>query len=535
MLVAGLVGVASAALGAGSPWRDSRGPGGVVLRLDERLKFPVPRPEDLPLVSSGEATLPQLISEGEQVWYFGAPLEGEPFGVPAGVFDVAFGAAPPGGRRPFFDVLQGFTRIGLSMQGDEALPRGFVRVASPEPLITQNCSACHSGVVEGQLIPGVGNKWYNQRAIIDGARALMTAAIPLLQARPDPEGRRLLAQTRNQLAKLERYDALYSAGCKDLAPGMITAARIWQISSRLLHDPAQLSTRKGQQKFECGATKPPPLNTLKFRNLLFWYGSVNSLWVAHWPMFDFFGFDNYARWEQKIQTREVQALDAFVVFGTQSPSWESVMKTQIHTREAQAGYQLFHTENGCASCHGTYGKDGMLKAFQPSITPLAVIGTDEERARAAFDGLMQEFAQYGWASVPRLNGLKEYAPGYAPMPLCSTFLNFPYLHTAGVANLDELLLPQEQRARGYWMADFTDKERVGYWTGAVPPPPPRTVPPMVPPPRVERRQFSEERVNGHSGARFGTTLNGTQRRQLIEYLKTLRCPEERAPSVAMQP
>ncbi|MBI5495108.1 MAG: hypothetical protein HY904_08765 [Deltaproteobacteria bacterium] len=536
--LAAVVVLGGAAL-AGAPWRVVTGPGNVALLQDPRLRFPVPRPGDLPMIARGEATLTTLLREGERIWYFGAPLEGEPFGVPTEVFDLFADPPPaPGGRAALFGLIDELARTGLHMVPGEALPRGIVRIRSPEPLVTQNCSACHSGVVQGRLWAGVGNKFYNQRAIIDGARAMMRAVIPLLEARPDEAGRDLLARTRRQMTKLERYDALYSRGCRGLGPGMITAARIWQISSKMLWDPAQLTERSMAAEFACGATKPPPLNTLRFRNTLFWDGSVNSLWVAHWPMFDFFGFDQYDRWKQLVESRAIQAMDAFVVFGTPSPSWVSVMGTPVDRAQAARGYGVFHAAQSCASCHGTHDAAGMLRAFRSAVTPLAVVRTDPERALAASDALLERFTPYGWAWVPRLSGLAaDYGPGYAASPLCSTFMNYPYLHTGAVANLDQLLRPEHARAPAFWLGDVVDKERVGFFTGALPPPPPP--PPLgtapAPPPRLERRVVPAGHALGHSGAAFGTTLGEEDRRALIEYVKTLRCPEETEAPLAAQP
>lgn len=517
--------IALAAGGDSGPqyWKRQAGPGGTELVIDGRLPFRVPRPEDLPLVGSGRMSLADLVAEGERRWFFEAQLEGEPFGVPAAVFDFYVGPTPVASRSQVYEALAPLLRMGLPMRAGEELPRGFVRTVNKDgvEVVTQNCSACHSGTVNGQLIPGVGNKWYNQRAIIANARTMMEASLPLLHA-GGPASAETLAATERQLAKLRRYEALYSEACPDLGPGMITAARIWEISSKLLHDPAQLATPAGRKKFPCGATKPPPLNTLRFRNLLFWDSSVNSTWVAHWPMFDFFGFDDYDRWVKKVQSREIQAIDALVVFGTASPSWESVMKTPVDRAAAAAGYAIFHREQSCAGCHGTYGSEGMLQSFRPSITPLAVIGTDSERADAAHDDLMAEFAQYGWAFVPRLEGLQGYDPGYTTMPLCSTFLNFPYLHTAGAANLFELLLPEAERSSGYWLSDIINEKNVGFFTSQSLPKQLRRLPSH----KVVRRNFSFDKVKGHSGPRFGTELNDAERLQLIEYLKTLRCPEE---------
>jgi len=492
-----------------------RGPGCTELWLDTRVRYPVARPTDIPLVKSGEATFETLAAEGADHWYFTAQLEGEPFGLPAELMDVWVDNKPIEEVDALFATLEDVWKTGLVFIPGETLPRGMVRIDGTSPLVTQNCSACHSGVVNGKLIPGVGNKWYNQEAIIRFARGIMEDGLP------DPGVDDVLRdRVLTQLAKLERYEALYGANCDDLAPGMITAARIWEISSKLLHDPAQLSDPLQAQRFLCGATKPPPLNTVRFRNLLFWDGAVTTSFVTHWPMFDFFGFDDYERWVSKIATRDIQAMDAHIIFKSPSPTWLEVMETPVDAATAARGKEVFHRANACASCHGTYADDGMLKSFAPSITPLSVIGTDGERTVAATDEVLLEFTPYNWAQVPRLDHPGQFASGYAPFPLCSPFLNFPYLHTAGVANLMELLTEQDARSRSYWQSDVTDNTNVGYFATVEPPP---TIG-IFPPPRVLQRTFRDGLVRGHSGERFGTSLSVAEKQDLIEFLKLARCP-----------
>ncbi len=494
-----------------------RGPGCTELWLDARVRSPVARPSDLPLVARGERSFEDLVAQGDDAWNFVAQLEGEPFGLPTELMDAFLGNASGEDVHAVFNLLEDRWKTGLVHIQGEFLPRGLVEVRAPEPLVTQNCSACHNGVVKGRLIQGVGNKWYNQRAIIEFTRGLMEDGIPAPGENADLE-----ARLRRQREKLERYDSLYGQGCADLAPGMITAARIWEISSKLLADPAQLQDPAQASRFLCGATKPPPLNTVRFRNLLFWDGAVGTTFVTHWPMFDFFGFDDYARWEAKIATPDIQAMDAFIIFATPSPSWEEIMGTPIDAAMAARGMALFHQDNSCASCHGQYRQDGMLHAFTPSITPLADIGTDQERAIAATDEVLQEFRQYNWAQVPRLDFPGAFGPGYAPTPLCSTFLNFPYLHTAGVANLMELLTPEDQRSLSWWQSDVTNDQLVGYFTTASPP----DVSGTTPPARLLQRTLRFELVAGHSGDAYGTSLSTAQKFDLLEYVKSLRCPEE---------
>ncbi len=492
------------------------GQGGVSLDIDQRLHFPIPAPNLIPLIHDGEASIQELVTEGEDNWFHQAQLEGEPFGIGEKIFN--FIAGEPGTTTHFVVAEELAKLAGLIYVQGEDLPKGLVRVHDGLGLVTQNCAACHSGMVNNHFIPGIANKWYDQKSVINETQMMMELAIPLLKLEGSKE---LLEQTKTQLEKLKRYKSLYGVGCEDLAPGMITAARIWEISSKLLNDPKQLETDEGKKHFLCGSTKPPALNTLRFRNIYFWDGSVNTQWVSHWPMFDFFGFDNYQRWADKIKTRAIQSIDAFLTFGTKSPGWEEIMGTQINSKWAAQGFKLFHRSNSCSECHGTYSESGMLKAFRPNVTSIDVVRTDSERTYAAFDELMARFAQYGWAYVPRIDGLqKDYPFGYQAYPLCSTFLNYPYLHTAAVANLDQLLLPEEKRNTSYWLSETIDKSRGGFYT---------TIPHHIDLLRWQGiskiRTFRKELSNGHSGAQFGTTLNSNDRSALVEYIKTLRCPD----------
>ena len=265
------------------------GPGGVLLDLDPRVTYPVPRPAQLPFVAAGKATLRELAEKGQKVWYDTAVLDGYPFVVPAEIADFYLKQRPGFLRDGLMNFASWFTRAGLiHMPGDE-FPRGVARMRDRQ-LITQTCSACHSGMVNGKLIAGVNNKWYNHNVVIDNVGLAMRASLPMLRA----EGAiaaDVLARTEAELAKLERYQGVIGKYCDDIGPGQITTTRIWAISTKLLTEPSQLVTAEGRKRFPCGVAKAPPLNTVRFRNLLFWDGSVNAQWVAHWPMFDFYGYD----------------------------------------------------------------------------------------------------------------------------------------------------------------------------------------------------------------------------------------------------
>jgi hypothetical protein len=100
-------------------------------------------------VAAGEATLEQLDTEEEDRWDFTAQLEGEPFGLPAELMDRFLGNTPLDEVHAVFDLVERQWGTGLVHLPGEVLPRGLVRVEGERPLVTQNCSACHSGVVNG--------------------------------------------------------------------------------------------------------------------------------------------------------------------------------------------------------------------------------------------------------------------------------------------------------------------------------------------------------------------------------------------------
>jgi hypothetical protein len=102
------------------------------------------------------------------------------------------------------------------------------------------------------------------------------------------------------------------------------------------------------------------------------------------------------------------------------------------------------------------------------------------------------------------------AHGYVAKPLVGVWLLSPYLHNGSVPTLADLLSPPASRppvfARGY---DLIDPERVGFISTG---------------PAAEAAGFRYDtslKGNGNTGHTYGTDLSADDRRDLIEYLKTL--------------
>ncbi|MEW5853343.1 MAG: hypothetical protein AB2A00_31475 [Myxococcota bacterium] len=494
------------------------GPGGVLLQVDPRLPHPVARAEDLPSVASGARSLAELVEEGRRAWFASTLHEGEPFGLPWQPHVDLDPLVPLDAVGP---LLAGANRIlptGLQPNPDGGLPLGLVFPQGPGR-ISQSCAACHTAQVNGVLLAGTANRFYQQQNMFRATRSALRLTEVLLRLVP---GQHRAAQDslRAERAKVKRYEALQNLGCEEqLAPGVVTGVRIWHASTGVLRSPEQLANEQDRARFPCGVVKIPPLNTLRFRNRFFWDGSINTTWPGRWPVLDFLGVERVDEWRQRQATPTAEALDAFVMFSTPSPRWQDLMAEPLERELLPRGRELFHGAARCASCHGQHDADGRLTGYAPTITPLSLVRTDPERAQAARRDVLETFGKLREAFVPRVAWDEE--PGYAALPLCSTFLNAPYLHTGGVASLAELLLPQEQRSRMQYPGETTDPVDVGYYTS-------RTLARAITrgPARSNFlwRKVPARFVQGHSGPAFGTTLPDADRRALLEYLKTLHCP-----------
>lgn len=106
-------------------------------------------------------------------------------------------------------------------------------------------------------------------------------------------------------------------------------------------------------------------------------------------------------------------------------------------------------------------------------------------------------------------------PAYKARPLNGIWATAPYLHNGSVPNLDALLRPVVQRPTSFSIGVRTfDPVRVGYLTDADGFPRFTVNNPAGTP-------ITGNSNAGHEGVEFGTGLGDEERRQLIEYLKTL--------------
>ena len=172
----------------------------------------------------------------------------------------------------------------------------------------------------------------------------------------------------------------------------------------------------------------------------------------------------------------------------------------IEVAAASRGAALYHRR--CAACHGGPEDDSRLHAVEE-------IGTEPNRARLFTQLQADRFNKF-------LGGLQT--PGYQPAggpgirstqkywasSLAGVWARSPYLHNGSVRTMQELLAPASARAASFQRGGRRyDAVQMGYADEG--------------PYRLDTRAPGQS----NAGHEFGTDLSAAQKRDLIEYLKTL--------------
>jgi mono/diheme cytochrome c family protein len=163
---------------------------------------------------------------------------------------------------------------------------------------------------------------------------------------------------------------------------------------------------------------------------------------------------------------------------------------------AQRGRAVYEGAR-CAACHDVGG------VRTGEATPLAEIGTDPERLTTLSADLLRRMLEVGTGYPWRFTHYRQ-PTGYANNTLDGIWARAPYLHNGAVPTLWDLLLPPEHRpplfGRG---CGRLEPRKVGFDCDG----------PFV--------FHVDQKGNGNGGHLYGTMLAETDRRALVEYLKSL--------------
>lgn len=166
---------------------------------------------------------------------------------------------------------------------------------------------------------------------------------------------------------------------------------------------------------------------------------------------------------------------------------------------AERGWAVFKQE--CADCHEMGGpKVG-------TVTALDEIGTDRHRLDSFTESLVEDFHSIQEGPF-KFNAYRK-TDGYSNLPIDGLWARAPYLHNGSVPTLLDLLSPASERTKTFERgSDIYDPDTMGFVSG----------PPTVGPGFTQDVSVAG---NGNQGHEYGVDRSDEDKRDLIEYLKTL--------------
>jgi hypothetical protein len=197
----------------------------------------------------------------------------------------------------------------------------------------------------------------------------------------------------------------------------------------------------------------------------------------------------------------------------------------VDAGRAARGAKIYHSDAArCADCHGTYeGSPPRLVDYSTPVTPLSQVQTDPARYEGMSDGFLEKYNTMPWYSAYyKARTKRDRPPGYLAPPLDGLWATAPYLHNGAVPTVLDLLTDPRSRPGRYYRQPTTelsafDPDKLG-WKVTVCPPATWSER-LLPYPRMV---FDTTRRGlGNGGHTWGVDLKAEEKRDLIEFLKTL--------------
>lgn len=374
-----------------------------------------------------------------------------------------------------------FSRYGLTEAPGRPGPVALQYVDDGQGGWVMNCLACHGGKVAGKVIPGLPNSLYALETLTDDVRATK-----LRLGRP--------------LSHMDLGGAAMPLGT---TIGTTNAVMFGVVL--LTYRDADLNVYRNRlpPKLVHHDHDAPPFWNIKKKKYLYADGGVPK---THRALMQFLllpknGPEKFREWENDY--RDVLAW----IESLEPPKYPFAIDRTLAAR----GEPLF--EQHCSECHGTYGPGG----HYPEINvPIDEVGTDRVR-HDAIPAAWREAYSATWFGHYGEKAIKAELPGYIAPPLDGVWASAPYLHNGSVPTLWHLFYPQQRPTVWTRTEDGYDQTKVGLEIEEL-----DEVPEEARRGAPRRRYFdTHEFGKSAAGHLFPDVLNDSEKRAVIEYLKTL--------------
>ena len=370
-------------------------------------------------------------------------------------------------------------------------------------IVSQNCLQCHAGHFNGALMLGLGTA----EADFTQDMSAMLKAFPIPDI-PIP-GLEQMTRLLNRYKVLGPRTVMRTVGTNPAEAVAVTLVAHRDRHTLEWHDEPLLDLPNFILPSD-----PPPWWRAHKKNALFYNGMARG---------DHRGTMMLATALCTDSVEEAKAIDGYFadiqafIRSLRAPKYPFT----IDEAQASAGEEVF-TAN-CAGCHGTYGgpEEGDEADTYPNLLfPLDIIGTDPVVAQGAkyAPELVEWYNTSFYGSVTRMAPDDPFA-GYMAPPLDGVWATGPFLHNGSVPTI-ELVLDSSKRPRYWKRQDFDsahfDEDALGWPYVSLPYGHAQTS-------DSERKYIYDTMQFAHAsvGHIFGDHLTDTERRAVLEYLKTL--------------
>lgn len=376
-----------------------------------------------------------------------------------------------------------FSRYGLMEDPDRARATGTALGYVPDGQggWVMNCLACHAGKVAGRVIPGLPNSHF--------ALETLTEDVRLTKIR-----------LKKKLTHLDLGTLSFPLGTTNGTTNSV----IFGILLGNLRDKDMKVIRSGPMpEVEHHDMDAPPFWNVKKKSRLYIDGHVTK---SHRPIMQFMLLP--VNDENTIKAWESEFRDVLAwIESVEAPKWPFEIDHEL----VKTGKMVFN--KSCAECHGTYGDNPI---YPERTVPIEEIGTDPVRLRA----LTKEhllWVKDGWLSRYGADPVDVSPGGYIAPPLDGVWASAPYFHNGSVPTLWHVLHPESRPVVWKRTENGYDQTQVGLEAESL-----DELPDSVSSPAMRRTYFdTRAKSKSASGHEFPSELSESEKRAVLEYLKTL--------------
>ena len=387
------------------------------------------------------------------------------------------------------------------------------------PVAMANCLTCHASKFDDEIIVGMPNNLADFTA--GGILSVPDWLIELLGSAFEMDAGQIafIQMMFERFNDTKHYTQTRTVGANPafmLAAAMATQHDVDDLS--WISDPDEDVFEPDENGFEVIVGRdsltadPPPWWRVKKKNALFSNGMGRGDHRGAMQFGTSVCVDNEYRAAQIDEA--FKDIQAFIV-SLESPTYQR----EIDMEMAARGKAIFNVD--CAGCHGTYGESDEEDTYPNLLIPLEVIGTDPALALA---GPVYAPALIDWLNESFYGNITQLVVddpfiGYIAPPLDGVWATAPYFHNGSVPNV-EMVLKSWVRPK-YWSRvnrdnnDF-DEEKMGWpWKGTHSQEETAT---------LKGKKFVYDTTywsQSNEGHTFGDHLTDAERRDVIEYLKTI--------------